>query len=161
MESNFPHDPADVLRCLLIDNLSQGTDPDDEDDPKERLWPIHAKSEPADPDDCITVYKREGQFDGQDPHSGAVWEHIGWHIRVRSRTKESGWTKANSILAAICGPSAYWALVTIASTQGTLTHTYRVETVTPSRLPIGPMQEQGSNRFIHTLEGFTTIDPNP
>jgi hypothetical protein len=158
MESSIPHGPANVLRWLLID-LGVGTDPDDEDDPQDRVWPVHNDSEPDNPDNCITVYQTEGQQDGQDPHSGSLWHHIGWQVRIRSKTREIGTRKANDILTAICG--TYWRTITITSTVGTLSEDYRVETVTPSGLPLYIGQEQGSNRHLHTINGFATIHPNP
>lgn len=158
MESNIPHGPANVLRWLLID-LDLGTDPDDESDPLDRVWPVHDEDEPDLPDNCITVYHTEGQNDGQDPHSGSVWQHIGWQFRIRAKTREAGRRKAYDILNAVCG--LYWHTITVTETIGTLSEDYRIETVTPSGIPLYIGQEQTSKRHLHTINGFATIHPNP
>lgn len=157
MESDFPHDVCEIFRWLLID-LNAGTDPDDNDDPTKRVWPIHAKSEPDKPDNCITTYTTSGQDDGQNIHDGSLWMHYGWQVAIRAKTYDIGYTKANEIRNLLA--QSYWVNVEIMDDTGTGGTTYRVESITNvgQALPLG--RESGTGRYLFTINGMVTIEPN-
>lgn len=158
MECDVPDLVADILRYLLID-LGVGSNPAVTDQALDRVWPIHADSEPDDPDECITVYSPTSAIDGQSPFDGDLWERPSWSIRVRSRTKESGKAKANAVKVAVCG--VYWQVVTVPDPTGTGGTDYRVETMLPTSGVNSIGQEQGTGRFLFTINGTCTLDPNP
>lgn len=156
MESNLPHDICEILRQLLLD-LGAGSDPGDEDTVSTRVWPVHCKSEPDAPDNCITVYTTSGQDDGQSVHDGALWVHHGWQLRVRGRTYADGYQKINRIrnlLAAV-----YWVNVSIPDVTGTGDTDYRVETLTGIGTPLPLGKEPATGRYVFTLNGMMTVDP--
>ena len=91
MSLPFIHNPADIIRWLMIDK-GIGTDPADGG-----LWPIYRGSEPDTPDSVITVYGTTGQQDGRSQVSGEVFEHHGYMIRVRSNRESTASEKAYAI----------------------------------------------------------------
>jgi hypothetical protein len=161
LESDYPDSPADVLSWHLVSNLGVGTDPGAEEVPSSRVWPVQAKSEPDEPDDCITVYHTTGNVDGRSPHDGSVWEHLGFQVKVRGATHRSGYVKANEVRDALADVTrSYWKTVTVPAETGTAGTGYRLETVDP-----GPVLDLGkettSPRYVFTINGLMTIDPNP
>ena len=159
MESNLPHTVADIIRWLLI-TIGQGTDPNDNDTPELRIWPVHAKSEPDSPDDCITVYSTSGTLDGQSPHDSSLWDRHGWQVRVRGRTHHSGYQKANNIRNTLA--AVYWQTITVQDPGGTIETDYRVERVNIDGQVNDLNREQPtSGRYVFTINGVATIDPNP
>lgn len=156
MESNLTHDVCEILRWLSIAG-GLGTDPETEDEVGEREWPVHAKSEPDKPDNCITIYTTSGQDDGQSVHDGSLWAHYGWQFSIRSKTYDVGYAKANAVRNFLA--QQYWETVTVPDATGTGGTDYRVETLTNigTIIPLG--REQTSNRYLFTINGMVTIDP--
>lgn len=95
MPGSLTHSPADIVRYLMINNLSLGTLPT-----TGGSWPICVGAEPDTPDEVITVYKEADVHQGRSMIDGEVFERNGFSIRVRAQTENSGWGKMDDIVAA-------------------------------------------------------------
>lgn len=140
MPSTFPHSPADVIRHLLVAK-GCGTLPSDGGD-----WPIYVASEPDGPDNCVTVYDTQGQDDGRSMHTGELWNHNGFQVRVRARDHSSaGWPKADEIQT-VMAEEVYQDYVTIGD------ETYFVHAVTRigDPIPLGK-ETPSSKRNLYTI----------
>ncbi len=145
--------PAEVIQWLLI-ALGQGTIPTDAG-----AWPCHATNEPSQPDDCLTVYDTTGQSDGRSMIDGALWQHFGFQVRVRSKDHRLGWVKADAIRDAL-SLSTYHRSVSIPGDSGGPTATYHVWSVNKIGviLPLGTDQGR-SKRSLFTLNAIAALRP--
>lgn len=91
--------PARVLQKVLI-GLGVGSAPTGV---ASDVWPVYFGSEPDSgaPDNCITVFNTEGLLGPRRMADGQQHEYEGVQVRVRSRTHEEGWLKANAVAAAL------------------------------------------------------------
>ena len=88
---------AHVLALLLIENLSIGTLPSDEDDN-----PVFISHEPNNPNTCITVYDTTGITEIRSMR-GDVVTHHGVQVRVRNKSYLTAWQLINEINVAFAG----------------------------------------------------------
>lgn len=94
MSLPFLQSPAEVLRRVLI-GLGVAADP------PALPWPLYRGLEPADPDDCLTVYDTQGTQDGRSMFDGEAYEHPGFQLRVRARRHGAGHAKASELRHAL------------------------------------------------------------
>ena len=136
---NLTHDPADIIRYLLID-LSSATLPT-----ANGTWPAYSANEPDTPDNCITVYNTTGNIQARLNQTGAQVEKFGVQIRVRGATHPIGFAKGKTIENKM-DTEVYRDVVTIASSQ------YLVHAVSRSgTLIFAGKDASSSKRFIFTL----------
>lgn len=138
------HSPADIIRTLLI-TLGLGVDPD-----SAGQWPIFSDREPTAPDEVITVYNTQGRSDGR-VMEGEVQGPRGIQVRLRSKTPQSGWEKADAIRTALA-ESIYRNIVVVGAVR------YLVQSVAK----IGDVIALGkdstnSQRNLFTINAVTTI----
>ena len=138
------HSPADVIRWALI-ALGMGSDPG-----VNNSWPIFSDREPTSPDELITVYNTAGTNDGR-VMAGEVQGPRGIQVRVRSKTPQAGWMKADSIRTALA-ESLYRMTLTIGAAQ------YLVQSVSKigNILALGK-ESPTSQRNLFTINAVTTI----
>lgn len=86
--------PADVVARLMV-QMAIGTEPVEEGE--DGAWPVYTPREPDDPDECLTVRTTTPTDDGREMIGGQRRQHYGIQIRVRARTEEACWNKANEI----------------------------------------------------------------
>lgn len=147
------HSPADVVRRLLVD-LGLGSYPAI----PTSSWPIYSSEEPQTPDNVITVFDTVGRRQGRMMIDGAVEEHHGFQIRVRSADDRTGAVKARTIADTI-DKEVYRRWVTVDST------TYQVHSLDRSSDVISLGRERGeggkdkkpSQRRIFTINGTAHI----
>lgn len=144
MSGSLDHQPADVVRWLLI-GLGVGTDPDDEDD-----WPIYAVNEPDLPDDSITAYSTEGQSDGRLHRGGETQEHYGVQLMVRGADDRKAWVVVNAVIQAM-EENASNSIVDVGESQ------YVVHAATRRSGPIPLGREPASNRFLFSLNYIVSL----
>lgn len=96
MSGTLTHSPAVILARLLI-GQGLGTAPDGTD----TSWQVFETSEPDRPDECLTVFDTAGRDHGRTSPDGLRHEHEGVQVRVRSRTHDAGWAKAQAVALAL------------------------------------------------------------
>lgn len=99
MMNTLAHSPAEVLRAVLV-GIGQGTQPPTPP-AAASAWPVYASSEPAAPDNVVTVYDTAGVDDGRSMIDGELFQHYGVQVRVRATTHAAGWAKADAIRRAL------------------------------------------------------------
>jgi hypothetical protein len=98
-----------VARWALI-QLGEGTDP-----AAGSSWPVFCSSEPASPDNALTVYDTQGTDDGRSMIDGDLFGHYGVQLKVRSRDHATGWAKADAVQKAMA--ALYQLTVSIGSAR--------------------------------------------
>jgi hypothetical protein len=88
--------PADIVRWLLV-QFGFGVDPEDNQPPQAGAWPIFATNQPNFPDQSITVLDTRGQTDGREMTAGALYDHFGFQVAVRTVDHAAGWQKLAAI----------------------------------------------------------------
>lgn len=141
------HSPSEVIRKMLVD-AGLGTEPSALGD-----WPVYSTSEPADPDNSITVYDTAGKDRGRT-FDGERQEQSGFQIRVRASSHVGGYARARSLAMAL--DSLYRVAVTV--TDGPAPATYLVHSlnrtgdviVVGKEIPI-------THRHLFTINGVASI----
>lgn len=141
MPGALDHSPADIVRRLFV-SLSLGTLPSSSQ--AEGDWPIHAALEPDSPDSVITIYDTEGVTQGRIQIDGEIQEQHGIQVRIRARSHQAGYPKANDIVQAM-DKTIYRNTVTIGS------DTYLVHSVTRT----GGILSLGKQVPLNKLNLFT------
>lgn len=149
------HSAADVVRFLLID-IGQGTNPGDS-----AAWPVFASGEPGDPDQVVTTYDTAGVQHGRTMTDGAVQEHLGFQVRVRSKDHKTGWRKTHQIRAAMA-EGVYQRAVTVPAGGGDPAAEYLVHCVSK----LGPVLALGkesptSKRSLFTVNAVLSVKQLP
>lgn len=152
MNNLLTHSPADIVAQAVIASGNGGnpvlvdvdgipTDP----------WPTYVAVEPDYPDNVLAFKSTQGRQEGRDMNSGAAFRRYGVQMLVRSRTVEAGYVKAKE-LEAFFETEVFGMNVTISSSN------YRIDLVSDigDVLPVG--YEQGSNRFIHSLNFMVLVE---
>ena len=143
---NLTHDPADILRYLLIDG-SQGANPI----PTGSNWPIYSAVELDSPDNVITTYNTTGKVQGRIQHSGQFVEKPGVMIRIRAATHQVGYAKGKSI-EAFLDTGVYKDIVTIGGSV------YEVHAISRSgNLIFAGRDSSSSKRFLFTHNVTVTL----
>ena len=96
MTNALNHSPAVIIQQLLI-GMGFGISPPEESAWDGSDWLIFATNEPDAPDNVITVYDIAGTDHGRIMYSGELQQHYGFQVRIRSRTHNVGWLKADTI----------------------------------------------------------------
>lgn len=136
---NLSHDPADIIRYLLID-LGSGTLPTDNG-----AWPVYTANEPDLPDNCITTFNTTGSVQGRLQMNGLFVEKPGVQVRVRGISHQIGFAKGKTIEFKL-DTEVYRDVVNIGANQ------YLVHAVTRSaNLIFAGKDATSSKRFIFTL----------
>ena len=142
---NLTHDPADIIRYLLI-SKSLGTEPI-----ANGAWPIFTAIENDSPDNAITIYNTTGKVQGRLQGTGAYVEKPGIQIRVRGATHLLGYARGKSIESTL-DTGVYQDTVTIGGSV------YEVHAVSRSgNLIFAGRDSSSSKRFIFTLNVTSTI----
>ena len=90
--------PASILAEYIVTTLQLLTSPD-----LDEQWPCFISSMPDDgvPDNCGTVYDVPGRLDGSMNRTGAVVQHYGVQIKIRSIDYNTGWRRIEDIALAL------------------------------------------------------------
>lgn len=148
------HSPADIVRRLLVD-LGLGSYPAI----PAGSWPVYASEEPQTPDNTITVFDTTGKRQGRMMIDGAVEEHHGFQIRIRSADDRTGATKARTIADTI-DKNVYRRWVTVDSTRyqvHSLDRSGDVISLGRERSEGGGKDKKPSQRRIFTINGTAHI----
>lgn len=141
------HNPARVLRQLLIDlglgvqaayaaGVYTGG-----------AWPVFASGEPPTPDECLTVRGTLGTDFGYSQPGGELLQYHGFQVRVRAGSDETGYARASSILAAL-NEGGYPVAVTVESTPYCVGDAW-----TKGVIPLGKETPE-SKRSLFTINGL-------
>lgn len=142
---NLTHDPADIIRYLLI-SKSLGTLPTARGD-----WPVFTAIEENAPDNAITTYNTTGKVQGRIQKTGEYVEKPGIQIRVRASTHQLGYAKGKTIESTL-DTDVYQDQVTIGGSV------YEVHAVSrSSNLIFAGRDSSSSKRFIFTLNLTATL----
>ena len=142
---NLTHDPADIIRYLLI-SKSLGTLPT-----ANGYWPVYTAVEQESPDNMITTYNTTGKVQGRLQKTGAYVEKPGIQVRVRAATHQLGYAKGKTIESTL-DTDVYQDTVTIGGSV------YEVHAVSRSaNLIFAGRDSSSSKRFIFTLNLTATI----
>lgn len=136
------HSPADILATLLV-RLGLGGAVGE-------AWPVYVSSEPASPDNVLTVYDTAGRSFDSSMVTGRRWALHGFQVRVRSATPAPGYVKACAVAVAL-DEQINAAGVTL---EGV---TYCVADVdrTTDVIPLG--KEPESKRSLFTVNGLALL----
>ena len=151
MTAALSHGVADIVRYLLIDNLSLGTLPSDAED-----WPVYIAEEPDTPDSVITVYDTEGHKYGHHLVDGEIVEHPGVMIRVRAPNYNEGIAKARAIAVAL-DEDVELTTVTADDAEGTGSETYLVYAATLRSGPLSLGKEPKTQRNLFTVNATVAL----
>ena len=90
--------PASILAEYIVTTLQLLTDPD-----LDEQWLCFISSMPDGgvPDNCGTVYDVPGRLDGSMNRTGAVVQHYGVQIKIRSISYNTGWRRIEDIALAL------------------------------------------------------------
>ncbi len=110
------HSPSDILRSLIV-SLAMASYPTNNS-----AWPAFTGREPSTPDNVVTCYDTIAGNE-ERKMTGAIINHPGVQVRVRSTDHKTGYSKAYNIRAAL-SESVNKTTITIDST------TYLVQAVT-------------------------------
>jgi len=144
MSTRLSHTPADIIRWLLID-LGVGTEPEDEGD-----WPIYAGNEPNLPDPLIIVYDTSGITQGRIQRTGETVEHHGIQFQIRGVDYPTTWTKADE-LRQVIDEQVKYSKLTVDDSK------YTIHAITRQSGPIALGKEQGTHRFLFTLNAIVSL----
>lgn len=89
MPNELLHSPADVLAAHLVAS-ELGTAPSG-------VWPVYVNDMADIPDQAISVSDTEGLDHGRLMPTGEAAGHKGFQIRVRAKTKNAAWLRADAI----------------------------------------------------------------
>lgn len=143
------HSPADIFRTRLINagiGSIQGMN---------MSWPVIVDTELDLPDDTIVVTNSEGERFGRVQVSGEQPEHFGVQVKVRGTLSTAAWTKANQIAVAMDQQLSHYTVHLLAnSSLGLVAAGYRIGAVTRKSGPLSVGREQGTKRFIYTINAI-------
>ena len=142
------HTPAEISRQLLVD-LSLGTLPSEE-----ASWPIHVHTEPATPDNCMTVYDTTGSDDGREMVSGEMQGHFGIQLRVRAESAQLAWAKAFAATE-VMAENVLRSQVSV--TEDSVTETYIVQCFARISDPISLGRDPSSSRYLVTVNAVVSL----
>jgi len=91
MSGDLNHSPAEIVQNLLVGE-GVGTLPT-----SGGSWPIYESYERDSPDEVITVYDTSPTTSGRHHVNGETQLHYGVQVRVRSKSKPTGFSKAQDI----------------------------------------------------------------
>jgi hypothetical protein len=144
MTTALTHSPAKVLQQLLV-NLGAGTLPS-----ANGSWPISSEQELDKPDGSIVVIDTVGFSDGRNSVTAEHDYHHGFQLRLRHASKNSAFTKINSI-AVVMDETVLDNTVVVDE------NTYRVHAITKRGDIISLGREPESDRSIFTLNATITL----
>lgn len=154
------HSQSDVALQAFIDAglLSNPATQDSEGIPA-GAWPGYEGIDPDSPDEVVVFKDAAGRGEMSDANSGITARHLGLQLTIRGRTKQSSAVKANALQHAMenldpaLGVVLFGLNVTMAD-DGTV---YRLNNFADvgDVLPVG--YEEGTNRFIHTINVTVTM----
>lgn len=138
----------------MINNLGLGFDPNNPlaGTSLASQWPIYYQSEPESPDQCITVYKTEDQYDGRSMIDGEIYEHKGFMLRIRSTTDAIAGAMAELIRWNFA-ENLYYAIVTIPGSPAE----YTVQAITKKSLISLGKEFPSSERSVYTYNGIAAL----
>ena len=139
------HTPADVALQALIDLGVVGSDPDDETG-----WPGFVDIMPDWPDQVVLLRDTQGRQHGTSMIDGDVARTYGAQVTVRSQLSENGAVKAFSLQDTM-SRGVYGMNVTL----GGSTYKLHCFTEVGDVIPVG--LEDGSNRFVHTINVMIAV----
>lgn len=152
------HSAADVVARAFV-ALGLGGDPEVKDSTglPTAAWPCYDGTEPDFPDNVIAVKDGAGRQQGSSMITGIVARNFGLQVMVRGRTKTLSVVRMHLIRHSMentdpaAGVVVYGMNVIIGAT------TYKIHCFSDigDVLPVG--FEQGSNRFVHTINVMATI----
>jgi hypothetical protein len=142
---NLTHDPADIIRHLII-ALGSGTLPSENGS-----WPVFSINEPDTPDNCITVYNTQGSNEGRIMFDGQFVDNPGIQVRVRGVSHAVSYAKAKTIEFKL-DTEVYNDTIIIDSS------TYLIQSIgrTGMLLPLGK-DSPSSKRYVFTLNSIAQI----
>lgn len=121
-----------------------------------RPWPVYRNNRPDQPDEVVTVYDYEGEFQGRMQRTGEVVEFPG--IQVGFRAKSTRADEASIFGKRMCNvlDGILNATVVLTISPG-VTKTYQIQSFrrTSPVLPLGP--EENGSRLLFTINGLITI----
>jgi len=92
-------------------------------------WPLYVSHRPDEPGDIGTIYDTSGIKDGRDMRTGAIEQHYGLQIVIRSESYEGGWNKINVLLSNL--DSIFNTNVVKDDTTYTIHNVSRIGTINP------------------------------
>lgn len=144
------YSPADLLSRLLVQR-GQGGDPLASPLP---LWPVYTNSEPAFPEELITVYDQQPRPDARDMTSGEHALHYGFEIRLRGGDQPTVFRRAEAL--------RFWLLTKVQNmTITTPEATYLVPCVADVTLRGMGRDVPGSKRIRYAIAGVITLSTCP
>ena len=150
--TDIPDPPSVIVRKLLIDySLGADIQFNSVGTYAGSNWPVFTDVEPATPDNCITVFDTMGMDQGTEMNTGAIFGPVGVQIRIRSKDKPTGWTRADRIYAWMCR-EVYQATVSIGANR------YEVHCFADigNVLSLG-LDSPNTKRSLHTVNGQVHI----
>lgn len=146
------HAPAEVLRRVAI-ALGLCVDPDDTPN---GAWPASAYGELDSPDEAICFYDTLGREDGRLMTDGEKQYFHGFQVRVRARTPDISYAKANVIADALAKRVLdYSVMIAFPTSLGS--HVYLVHDVSPG--DITPLRSyEDTRRTAHVFNGLMTVN---
>lgn len=86
------HSAADITRWLLVNNGQLGNP-----NTAGVEWPCYATTEPAKPDNCVTVYDTGARVHGRTMTDGELQEHHAVMLQVRAKDHQTGKAKISAL----------------------------------------------------------------
>lgn len=156
MSGVLHHAPQRIIQQLLLDLGGLVTDPGDN-----LAWPAYVGSLPdaADgsvDDNVVAVRDTEGEAQGREMTAGYLFEKHGIQIMVRSDGPVDGYVKAARILQALNGVHNR-DVDLLDDAGGTITYTYRVQSVRPTTPVIRMGPEPQSRRYRWSLNSLVSV----
>jgi len=146
MPGPLQHSVGDVVRRLIVD---RGWGVEYADD--RTSWATFEGVEPDLPDDCITVYDTLGIDHGRNSATGERAESHGFQVRVRSKTKSTGFAKLRQIAVGF-DEDVYLATVSVDDVE------YLIQSIKRNGEPMYIGHEApNSKRFLHTLNCVVSL----
>lgn len=144
------YSPADLLSRLLVQQ-GQGGDPLVDPLPS---WPVYTNSEPAFPEELITVYDQQPRPDARDMTSGEQALHHGFEIRLRGGSQPAVFRCAETL--------RFWLLTEVQNMVVTTPDaTYLVPCVADVTLRGMGRDIPGSKRVRYAIAGVMTLRSCP
>lgn len=147
--------PARIVAQLLVDLgvcgqvYSSGRDGYSGDP-----WPVAVKSEPARPDDVLTVYNTDPLSSDRvmGDNAAQLSPHSGIQVRVRSRTEPDGWDRAARLINAM--NDVYRRTVTVPGHDPVTVHCFTNVPDEPTSLGL---DKPASARHLYTVNAFLVL----
>lgn len=156
-----PDPTYDIIRSLLV-KLEIGISPGERgekitknntgDSSTSSNWLVFVKNEPDTPDNVITVNSTVGRKDGRVHNTGAVVQHPGFQIKVRSSKDVIGYGKAQRIIVSL-QEQVHMISVRV-KLNDYIVQAISMDTAEP--LDLGT-ERPSSKRYLFAVNGLATI----